>query len=355
MNRNAVGFIIFIFVSLILSSCGSIGRSVNQIDYRLPVKYSLVFIIHGDGDYMYHDMNGKAHNADQEILGKIIDVAKNLQNSEVFIIHQKAESHFLFVPLDDGEYYYYRNGNLIEKDSYRIHRNRSAFEYESSIFQMVRAEAANNLSGTFFFYYGHQIPELDGHGYDESDPSSNFNIDSLAQGLKNFEKIYNMNKFSLVVLSTCNNGTPGVISKLAGNADFIIASPEKLYLSYINPNYLKTLDGKSNINLYDFSKSFAKSAFEKLQQQTETVVSISLYNTSKIKPFLKRISPEYFQSLAELNSKEDESLWAGCDCDSIKNAALPETGVDVFYRPPQFGRNQKIKSNSGWGCWKLQN
>ena len=103
---------------IFLSSC-SAGIPVQQESYRvgndtLAVRYSILFIIHGDGDYLYHDTAGKEYIADEEALASAKRVAGKNPLAEVFIFHQKSRSHFLFFfPLRDGEFYYYMNGLLI--------------------------------------------------------------------------------------------------------------------------------------------------------------------------------------------------------------------------------------------------
>ena len=305
MIKNSLYLFIPVALSLIFLSCGSSENAIKFNGPELPIKYSIVFIIHGDGDYLYHDLNGNAHQADEDALEQAKNIGTSLKNSEVFIVHQKEKRHFLFFPLDDGEYYYYRNGILINQDSYSRNRDQSAFEFESTLLKQNRSTKYNNIANTFFLYYGHQIPELDGNGYDESDPSGSFNIDSLANGLKSIEKNLKTKRFSLVVLSTCNNGTPAVISKLSSDANYIIASPENLHLSNLNPGYLKTLNDKPNINLKRFANNFAENAFTNLKHNTETMISIAVYNIKELSPLISEIYSKYSESLASLHAKED--------------------------------------------------
>ncbi len=342
-------------LSLIFLSCGSSENASKLNVPEQPIKYSIVFVIHGDGDYLYHDLNGDALQADEVALEQAKNIGTGLRNSEVFIVHQKEERHFLFFPLDDGEYFYYRNGVLINQDSYSRNRDQSAFENESSLFQQNRSTVNNNISNTFFLFYGHQIPELDGRGYDASEPLGSFNIDSLVKGLKSIQKTLYIKKFSLVVLSSCNNGTPGIISKLSNIADYIIASPGNLHLSYLNPGYLKTLNDKPKINLNRFTNNFAEHAFNILKSKTETMISVAVYNIKKIAPLLSEIYPKYSKALASLQAKGDDNFWKGCDCvdDSVYDFKLPENGVNVFYQPPLFGKEKNKTYNSGWGCWDL--
>src|SRR6185369_15437037 len=66
-------------------------------------RYSLVFIIHGDGDYLYHNSLGEARRADEDALARAQVIAQQLPNAEVTIFHETARRHVLFVvPRHDG-------------------------------------------------------------------------------------------------------------------------------------------------------------------------------------------------------------------------------------------------------------
>ena len=121
--RGALFLMIFVGVgctvlSVFLSSCSAnpiVQHDTQQSnDDVLSSKYSIVFIIHGDGDYVYHDTSGNEYEADEEALAGVKMVAQQNPNAEVFIFHQRPRRHFLFLfPLRDGDFYYYRNGRLI--------------------------------------------------------------------------------------------------------------------------------------------------------------------------------------------------------------------------------------------------
>ena len=82
----------------------------------LTARYSIVCVIHGDGDYLYHDTDGNEYAADEEALAAAKRVAQQNPHAEVFIFHQRPRRHFLFLfPLRDGEFYYYRNGTACRR------------------------------------------------------------------------------------------------------------------------------------------------------------------------------------------------------------------------------------------------
>jgi len=107
-------------LTVFLSSCSAdlpVQREAQQTEEGvLATQYSIVCVIHGDGDYLYHDTSGYEYNADEEALEGAKRIAQQNPQAEVFIFHQKPRRHFLlFFPLRDGEFYYYRNGQLIAK------------------------------------------------------------------------------------------------------------------------------------------------------------------------------------------------------------------------------------------------
>ena len=59
-------------LTVLLSSC-SVELPVQREDQQTKasstlVSYSIMFVIHGDGDYLYHDTSGKEYKADEETL-----------------------------------------------------------------------------------------------------------------------------------------------------------------------------------------------------------------------------------------------------------------------------------------------
>ena len=53
-----------------------------------PLGYALVFVIHGDGSYLFHDDAGKPQEADQVALERARATAKANPEAEVFVFHQ---------------------------------------------------------------------------------------------------------------------------------------------------------------------------------------------------------------------------------------------------------------------------
>ena len=191
-------------LALFFLSCASIPSAHREAapgdGGMLPPRYSLVCIIHGDGGYLYHDTDGNAHKADEVTLVKAIMVSERNPQAEMFIFHEMRRRHFIFIfPRRDGTFYYYRNGSLIAKASYWRDQGESRFDPETELYNRFRAEGSPETV-SIFLYFGHEIPEFGGTGYDASYGNRAFTITDLAEGLKGF--VQDSTKIDLVVLST---------------------------------------------------------------------------------------------------------------------------------------------------------
>jgi len=92
-----VGFGCMVLIIFLMSCSASIPvqqKSLRVENDTLAVRYSILFIIHGDGNYLYHDTSGNEHIADEEVLASAKIVAEKNPSAEVFIFHQKPRSHF---------------------------------------------------------------------------------------------------------------------------------------------------------------------------------------------------------------------------------------------------------------------
>jgi hypothetical protein len=350
---GCAGFVIFFI------SC-SAGIPVQQKSPRvetdtLAVQYSILFIIHGDGDYLYHDTDGNEYIADAEVLTSAKRVAEKNPLAEVFIFHQKSRSHFLFFfPLQDGEFYYYRNGQLIANELYWRDQKLSNLDTEVGFYNRFRVESQPEMV-SMFLYFGHEIPEFGGTGYDASYPNRTFTVHDLASGMKNFTS--DSTKFDLVVLSTCYGGTPYTIGMLGPYARTIIASPDNLHLSYFDLSSLESLDlGLQDGDVPAFANRFADQSFDRLIWDIQTAVSIAVYNVDSVQEYSQSVYTTYENTLDTLSEKKKSFLATieHCDCADIPAYVLPSmtSGVKVLYRSALFGRSKNKLNHSGWECWK---
>jgi hypothetical protein len=338
-------------------SCGSTPPALHptppEDDGGIPSRYSIVCIIHGDSGYLYHDASGNAYRADEVTLAKMKTVAERNPQAEVFIFHERHRKHLLFfIPRRDGTFYYYRNGSLLAEESYWRDQGQSRFDTETELYNRFRAEGSPGAVRVFM-YFGHEIPEYGGLGYDDSYKKRAFTINDLADGLKNITQ--DSTKVDLVVLSTCFNGTPHVIATLAPYARHIIASPENLHLSYFDLSPFERLDlGLSEADVSGFAKSFARHAFDSLTDELQTTVTVVVYDVDLVQPYVHFVEGIYKRTLTALEEEPKASI-EHCDCADDPAYASPgiNEGMTVHYRPPRFGRSKNKESHSGWECLRL--
>ncbi len=345
--------------SLLLSSCSAgppVQRETRPAEVSGPsAPYSMVFVIHGDGEYLYHDTSGTEYQADEEALAEAKRIALRNPRAEVFVFHQIPRKHFLFFfPIHDGEFYYYRNGRLIANESYWRDQGESPLDPEVTLYRRYRP---NNQrpSLNLFLYCGHEIPEFGGAGYDASFPDRPFTVHDLADGLKGFTG--DSTRFDLLVLSTCFGSTPYSIGALGPFARYIIASPDNLHLSYFDLRSLERLDlSVREGDVPALAKKFAHQSFDRLTKDIQTAVSVAVFDVDRVQNFLHSVRGAYDHTLTALKGEAQSATAAieRCDCADIPAYALPtmNEGVEVLYRPARFGRSKNKQNHSGWECWK---
>jgi hypothetical protein len=344
-------------LALFFFSCGSVPparRAISPGDEGgITPRYSIVCIIHGDGSYLYHDSRGDAHRADEATLAKAITVAERNTQAEMFIFHERRRKNLmLFIPRRDGTFYYYRYGRLIAEESYWRDQGALRFDPEMELYDRFRAAGSPDPMRVFL-YFGHEIPEIGGAGYDASYKSRTFRANDLADGLKRVTR--DSTKIDLVVLSTCFGGTPHTIAALAPYARYVIASPDNLHLSYFDLRPLEQMDiGVQNGDVAEFADAFARHAFDKLTEDIQTTITVAVYDVDRVRPFLRSTDDIYDRALIALEGKAPTSI-ERCDCAEDAAYVLPgmNEGITVLYRSPRFGRLRHKESHSGWECWRL--
>jgi hypothetical protein len=340
---------------LFLLSCSSVvplqREAPPAADDFDPPRYSIVYLIHGDGGYLYHDSLGNEYRADQEALSGAMTVAAQNPRAEVFIFHEKRRRRFLRLlwPLRDGEFYHYRNGRLLAKESYRRDVGPSRFDPLAELYHRS-STGEGSQPERMFLYFGHEIPEFGGAGYDASYKNRTFTVADLATGLRSLTR--DSTPFDLVMLSTCFNGTPYTISTLGPYARYIIASPDNLHLSYFDDHPLERLDiGRQDGDVSQFAESFARHSFDRLTSDLQTAVTVAVYDVDRLQGYLSAVESVYDDALRSLDS-EKPAIVEHYDCAEDAAYTLPgmSDGVEVLFRPARFGREKNKKSHSGWQC-----
>jgi hypothetical protein len=339
---------------LSLFSCSSLSPAYRATplgeDRGLPPRYSVVFIIHGDGDYLYHDPRGRAHRADEETLAGAIRVAERNPQAEVFVFHQRPRKHtLLFFPRRDGDFYYYRHGRLLAKESYWRDQGSSRFGPEVERYHRFHAQEQPQLA-RLFLYFGHEIPESNGAGYDASYSDRTFTVRDLADGLDHFTR--DSTKIDLVVLSACFGGTPHTIAALAPYTRTIVASPDNLHLTYFDLHPFEQLEvGLRDGDVAAFATHFARQAFDRLAEDVQTAVTVAVYDVARVRGYVNSVDRAYNRALTVSKESKPGSV-EHYDCAEDSAYVVPgmSAGVELFFRPAHFGRSKDKQHHSGWEC-----
>lgn len=345
-------------VSAVFSACSS-GVSVQRNEDAavldsVPSLYSVIFLIHGDGDYLFHDTEGNSYRADAEALREAITVAEKNPLAEVFIFHQRPERNvLLFFPLRDGELYHYRNGRLIARTLYWQDHEQSRLDPEVQLYHRFRQEHRTDRT-SMFLCFGHELPEFGGVGESSVASDRSLTTHDLVEGLRGFTR--GSSPFDLLVLSSCFGGTPHTIDRLGSYSRTIIASPENLHLSYFDLRSLHHMEKALRGDVPAFAKKFAAQAFERLTNTTRTTVSIAVYDVDQTAPYRDSVRAAYDSVLSVLRSNTAASMekYERCDCAILPEYSLPtmSEGVEMYYRAPVFGKAKSTTRHSGWECWK---
>ena len=201
----------------------------------------------------------------------------------------------------DGTFYYYRYGRLLAEESYWRDQGQSRFDPEMELYDRFRAEGSPDPM-RLFLYFGHEIPEFGGAGYDASYKNRTFTVDDLADGLKRIAR--DSTKIDLVVLSTCFSGTPRTIAALAPYARYVIASPDNLHLSYFDLRPLEQLDiGLREGDVSGFANTFARHAFDRLTEDIQTTVTVAVYDVDRVRGFLRSVDSIYDRALTAVEGE----------------------------------------------------
>ena len=335
---------------LILLFAGCRSSNILQEPPSTPPEYSVIYVIHGDANYLYHTADGTALQADEQALKEAKAVAQQSQTGEVFIFHQKPEDKILWLfPKKDRQFLYYRNGQKIVDRSYSPSSDSASFVRESQFYRQFSQLQGEN-SSQLFLYFGHEIPHRSGVTYHHSRPDASFNTDIFAKGEQTFLSSNN-SSFDLTVLSTCNNGTPAMIHALAPFNRHVLASPQNLHLSHIDTRALPELIENKQLKSPNIGSALADSTYKRLSQFLQTAITLSVYDTQASEVYLSDMASRYENYINGLSTSE--MLDDNRDCAQLPffDFSIITEGVKTWYRPPRFGTRQSDKAEySGWGC-----
>lgn len=374
-----------------LSPIASPGLRAGSPD--TSIRFQLIYVIHGDGGYIWYDDAGVRHEADREALAQARETAENAGAAEVFIFHQRPTRFLHFLRGSDGTLWQYRKGRLVRKIPYSrgheydrfartgepSHRE-DALAAESELFSRFAARPAPRRCGApvgpvtsitpepvrIFCYFGHGIPVTGKVPYFRSRPDLAFSLAAFARGLVRFggPACPPAKPFALVVLSACHGGTPEATLALAPYTDWILASPGELHLSYLDTRSLARLARDNPIPFESgqaglWGRAIATESFARLGASVRTGVTISLYETDKASAYLHEHRGAWAETAEAIAADStvtgpmlfaEPTVYRDCGENPAFGAGGEDAGAMVFYQPPRFGIDRNKNGHSGWEC-----
>lgn len=335
----------FVGVCFLLIGCSSANETLRKQEEdssKAKIEYSIIYMIHGDSNYLFHE-KGEKYQADDEVVKEAISAARKATNGEVFIFHQKPERKAgLFFPKKDRVLYHFRNGRLISETKYSP--KGGGFKKEEAL---LGDKASSTSKRTFLAYFGHEIPLKEGQGYHNSQKNEPFNIPVFINGLKEIDR-----NFDMIALSVCNGGNPYLINELSGITNAVVASPQNLHLSHLSTTTFNLLEEHPNISSVDLADSIATESFRNLASFVETEITVATYSMKEVKKYSSSLSRLYEREISK--TSEEDLQGDNQDCKNIQNytSVFRNNGIKAYYISSSFGRNSSKKEHSGWGCKK---
>lgn len=348
MNKKLFYFPVILF--FLITGCSHTSQIyINESAGETAAKYTAIYYVHADSDYLFHQSDGSPSQANEVALDKAIDVAKAARSGEVFIFHQKPErKRFGLFPRRQSEFYHYRNGTLLNHIKYRYtDENDSLLIAESNFYHTYHSRLHTSDHQAYFFYFGHEVPKDHDQKYHKSLPQIPVTIDTFASGLQGF--LAPGQSYDLVVISTCDNATSSMARHLVPFSRYLLASPQNLHLSYMDIDAMSLLEATQVPAVHDIALQMASNTFDRLSNDIHTAVTLTVFELAMVS--------EYIEAFDDRVSAFEESTNADPYRENIDCAELPFfkpdiylKGVSSFYRPAKFGVKSASGVHSGWGC-----
>ena len=341
-----------IITGLIFAGCSHTSELIDkyQPEHGTEVNYSVIYYIHADSDYLYHDPDGKPVRENSEVLAAALDVGEAALSGEVFIYVQRPERKLLgLIPRRSSRFFHYRNGQLINHVKYRHPDKKEDFlATEADLLNQYRSHYRSDNHQNYFLYFGHEIPSENGKGYHRTLPGIEVNTASFANGVQNF-LLPDADRFNLVVLSTCNNGTPAMAKRLVPFTDALLASPQNLHLSHFDSGSMALLEKEPGITSLQLGRTMAEKTYQRLEAAVHTTITLGLYDLKAVQPYIHSLNSiitatKPTDRTARFQDNTDCAEFSFLDSENYRN------GVETWYKPARFGRQSGHSTHSGWGC-----
>ncbi|WP_440998511.1 hypothetical protein [Fodinibius sp. SL11] len=345
-----------LLTGIVLSGCSHTSELFRDgtTDENTDVAYSVIYYIHADADYLYHDAVGEPVRKNQQVLDTALNVADEAESGEVFIFYQRPEKKFLgLFPRKSSRFYHYTNGEKTSQVNYRHpNSNEDFFTTESRLYNQYRTYSGEENQRNFFLYFGHEIPDDGGNRYHQTLPNITVNTETFSSGIQKFVATDDQ-WYDLIVLSTCNNGTPEMAANLMPFSHVMLASPQNLHLSHIDSQRLDLLESSPRISSFQLADSMANQTYQRLEKEIQTAITLSVYELDVVKEYQNKLHT-FTTAYDTLDQRQSFSNNIDCKFTSFFDEDTFEKGVKTWYNPARFGRNSSSTTHSGWGCTPLK-
>lgn len=323
------------------------------MDKPVKVDYSVIYYIHADADYLYHDAAGNPVRGNSKILVTALRVAEEAKSGEVFVFYQQPEKKFLgLFPRNKSRFYHYTNGELTSHVTYRhADKEEDFLATEARLHAQYRTFLRDEDQRNFFLYFGHEIPDGDGKKYHRTLPDIAVNTGSFSVGIQKF-LVADKQRFNLVVLSTCNNGTPVMAEHLMPFTNLMLASPQNLHLSHIDSESMGLMETKPEISSIQVADSMSERTYQRLEKEVQTTITLTVYDFGIVQQYKNKLHDftTTYNSLDHMQYMPDN-----VDCKQVEffDGDTFRKGLNRWYKPARFGRRSVTSDHSGWGCKPL--
>lgn len=322
-------------------------------DKAVNVEYSVIYYIHADADYLFHDSDGVPVRANSQVLETALDVAEQALSGEVFIFYQRPEKKTAgLFPRRSSQFFHFTNGKETSRVRYRHPVKNEAFlTTEAQLYKQYRNYSPDGIQQNYFLYFGHEIPNDEGKNYHRTLPDLQVNTESFAAGIQHF-LLTDDQRFNLVVISACNNGNPAIAEHLMPFTDYLLASPQNLHLSHIDSDSISLLEGNPEASPRQVAYSMAGQTFQRQTAVLQTEFTLALYDFEYLQEYLSEL---YTQTSEYDVLRGSNHFLENIDCAqfSFFDAEKYKQGVETWYKPARFGRQAAANTHSGWGCKPL--
>jgi hypothetical protein len=338
----------------LLSGCSHTSElyRIDTSHENAKVNYSVIYYIHADSDYLYHNVSGDPVRGNSQVLETAIGVAKTAESGEVFIFHHLPEKKILgLFPRNKSHFYHYVNGELSSQGKYR-HSNRreTLLAAEARLYNQYHIHSGKEGLRKYFLYFGHEIPFDEGKKYHRTLKKVAVNTTTFSTGVQKF-LVSGAQRFNLVVISSCNNGSPDMAYQLMPFSDVLLASPQEMHLSHIDSKNLRLMDINPEIPSVQLAHAMADQTFSRLESEIHTTITLTVFDLT----VLQNYKSTFHNFLSSYSPGQAQAFSDNVDCKQYDffNPEILTLGLRMWYKPARFGRHAPTNTHSGWGCKPL--